>query len=86
MQTFTFYNRDVGTPEGCSLTVGGVWTACNHVIMLSCYMSHVTMLPRCCVQCQQINTASCGLARATAAKWGTIVAGGVVQTSAYRQI
>ena len=71
MQTFTFYNRDVGTPEGCSLTVG-----CYHVIKLPCR----------CVQCQQINTASCGLARATAAKWGTIVAGGVVQTSAYRQI
>ena len=23
-QTFTYYSRDVGTPEGCSLTVSGI--------------------------------------------------------------
>lgn len=53
-QTFTYYSRDVGTPEDCSLT------------------------------CQEINQASCDIARRCADKWGTIVAGGIVQTAAYR--
>merc|ERR1719427_648410 len=53
-QTFTFYSRDVGTPEGCCLTV------------------------------DQINQASCDIARRVAARRGTIVAGGIVQTAAYK--
>ena len=72
-QTFTYYSRDVGTPEGCELTVGGRRR-----------VERVT--GDCAVQCLEINTASCSIARAAADKWGTIVAGGVVQTSAYRQI
>ena len=40
----------------------------------------------CAVQCLEINTASCSIARAAADKWGTIVAGGIVQTASYRWI
>ena len=36
------------------------------------------------LQCQEINQASCDIARRCADKWGTIVAGGIVQTAAYR--
>ena len=35
------------------------------------------------LQCQEINQASCDIARRCADKWGTIVAGGIVQTAAY---
>ena len=35
-------------------------------------------------QCQEINQASCEIAMRCSDKWGTIVAGGIVQTGAYR--
>ena len=70
-QTFTYYSRDVGTPEGCELTVGG---------------RRRVVTGDCAVQCLEINTASCSIARAAADKWGTIVAGGIVQTASYRWI
>jgi len=53
-QTFTFYNRDVGTPDDVDLT------------------------------CLEINTASCAIAKKISKQWGTIVAGAVVQTFAFR--
>ena len=36
-----------------------------------------------CLQCLEINQASCDIARRCSDKWGTIVAGGIVQTGAY---
>ena len=36
------------------------------------------------LQCQEINQASCDIARRCSDKWGTIVAGGIVQTAAYK--
>lgn len=55
-QTFTFYSRDVGTPEGS-----------RHL------------------SCREINQASCDIARSISARWGTIIAGGIVQTGAYKK-
>ena len=37
-----------------------------------------------CFQCLEINQASCDIARRCSDKWGTIVAGGIVQTGAYK--
>ena len=37
-----------------------------------------------CLQCLEINQASCDIARRCSDKWGTIVAGGIVQTGAYK--
>jgi len=54
-QTFTFYSRDIGTPEDVNLT------------------------------CEQINQASCDIAKKVSKKYGTIVAGGIVYTAAFKQ-
>ena len=63
MQTFTFYNRDVGTPEGCSLTVGGVtMTACYYVTMMLCLVSadqHGELRPGPC-HLRQVGHHRCG--------------------------
>lgn len=53
-QTFTFYSRDVGTPEDVKLT------------------------------CLEINKASCEIAKKVSDEWGTIVAGGIIQTAAFK--
>jgi len=55
-QTFTYYSKDVGTPDGCNLT------------------------------CREINQASCNIAKKVAEKRGTIVAGGIIQTSVYESV
>jgi len=55
-QTFTFYNREVGTPKECSLT------------------------------CQEINQASCDIAKKVSSKRGTIVAAGIMQTAVYKAV
>merc|ERR1712002_825247 len=55
-QTFTYYSKDVGTPDGCNLT------------------------------CWEINQASCTIAKKVSEKRGTIVAGGIIQTSVYESV
>ena len=37
------------------------------------------------VQCEDINRASCKIAKRTSAKWGSVVAGGIVWTTAYSE-
>ena len=41
------------------------------------------MTPPC--QCLEINQASCDIAKRISGRWGTIVAGGIVQTGAYKK-
>ena len=39
----------------------------------------------CPSQCQEINQASCDIAKRISGRWGTIIAGGIVQTGAYKK-
>ena len=74
-QTFTFYNREVGTPKECSLTVSFLFL--DFCCLCCCC---------CCYQCQEINQASCDISKKVSSKRGTIVAAGIMQTAAYKAV
>ena len=39
----------------------------------------------CPPQCREINQASCDIAKRISGRWGTVLAGGIVQTGAYKK-
>ena len=81
-QTFTYYSRDVGVPEGCNLTcqqinqVGFLSQGCFHLIWDG--REKATKLSN--------SQASCDIAFRVAREKGTIVAGGIVQTAVFKHV
>ena len=71
-QTFTYYSRDVGVPEGCNLTCRQI----NQVGLRRRHWWYVCLFIK----------ASCDIAFKVARERGTIVAGGIVQTAVFKHV